>query len=177
MKTRIPNISCNVCNKHVVDCDCPDIVDRLKSTAEATLAPMLTNILAERLRRGKDLPKSCCKPGCALDPVWIPVISVPGVPRKPVFLTRLKTKIISAELLNMPLCELHKSAAKFGDLLTVECFDRGFEVGDQLLLQCWNPETERYLGTEALLTVTYVMRGPVFGLMPGWVIMGFRRGA
>lgn len=35
--------------------------------------------------------------------------------------------------------------------------DRGFTVGDRLLLREWNPESEQYTGRSALFDVTYVM--------------------
>jgi len=60
--------------------------------------------------------------------------------------------------------------------------DRGFQVGDRLLLR----ETEntgaemrsgvplKYTGFELQVDVTYILRGPVYGLMSGWVIMSIR---
>lgn len=65
--------------------------------------------------------------------------------------------------------------------------DRDFQVGDDLLLQEWEPEgsfgevghtdetalvvTGRYTGQECLRTVTYILRGPAFGIPEGYVVM------
>jgi hypothetical protein len=49
--------------------------------------------------------------------------------------------------------------------------DRDFQVGDYLTLKEWNPETEAYTGRVAKRHVTYLMRGPQFGLAEGWVLM------
>ena len=50
--------------------------------------------------------------------------------------------------------------------------DRGFMLGDQLCNQEWDNElgmaTGRYLLTAP---ITYIMRGPAFGLAKGYVIM------
>lgn len=60
--------------------------------------------------------------------------------------------------------------------------DRGFEVGDHLYLG----ETEHtgeemskgapllYTGYWKEVVVTYILRGPVYGLAEGWVIMGIK---
>lgn len=60
--------------------------------------------------------------------------------------------------------------------------DRGFEVGDQLLLREWVPGPKllaasaergggRYTGAETRVTVTYILRG-FEGLTPGFVVLG-----
>lgn len=49
--------------------------------------------------------------------------------------------------------------------------DRGFRAGDMLLLREWLPGTEVYTGRETLRRVTYLMCGPAFGLLPGYVCM------
>jgi len=57
--------------------------------------------------------------------------------------------------------------------------DRGFEVGDFLVLrktlrtgeemkQGWPLE---YVGPPIYVYVTYILRGPIYGLADGWVIM------
>jgi hypothetical protein len=49
--------------------------------------------------------------------------------------------------------------------------DRGFEVGDVLELRSWNPETSSYgLGFIAM-RVTYISRGPSFGIPDGYCVM------
>jgi|WetSurSiteA1Bulk_404760.scaffolds.fasta_scaffold737687_1 hypothetical protein len=58
--------------------------------------------------------------------------------------------------------------------------DRGFEVGDQLILKETRYSGEQmkgaeraplvYTGRELTVTVTYILCG--YGLLPGWVVMG-----
>lgn len=50
--------------------------------------------------------------------------------------------------------------------------DRGFQVGDVLVLQEWNSDTHEYTGREFDVVVTYLTDGTVFGaLAKGWVCM------
>lgn len=50
--------------------------------------------------------------------------------------------------------------------------DRGYAVGDILALRCWCPHTERYLFDAVVdRQVTYVLRGPDFGVPPGYVVL------
>ena len=58
--------------------------------------------------------------------------------------------------------------------------DRGFKEGDSLLLRktdlsaqdAFNKnESLGYTGEEIIVGVTYILRGPVYGLSEGWVIM------
>ena len=57
--------------------------------------------------------------------------------------------------------------------------DRGFKVGDTLVLretvssaaQMRDGAALEYTGRELPVTVTYILRGPVYGLKDGWVIM------
>lgn len=48
--------------------------------------------------------------------------------------------------------------------------DRGFKVGDTLILQEWNPETERYTGRNVRRTVTYIGKGG-FGIPEGYAVL------
>lgn len=50
--------------------------------------------------------------------------------------------------------------------------DRGFTVGDTLILKEWDPETGKYTGSAMMRTVTYVMLGGSFGIDAGTVVMG-----
>lgn len=51
--------------------------------------------------------------------------------------------------------------------------DRSFQVGDVLLLQEWDPDTEGYTGRELRRQVSYVIRdAPEFGLREGFVVLG-----
>lgn len=49
--------------------------------------------------------------------------------------------------------------------------DRDYQVGDTLLLREWDPETQEYSGREVTAPVTYIVRGPKFGLEAGNVVM------
>jgi hypothetical protein len=51
--------------------------------------------------------------------------------------------------------------------------DRGFQVGDNLCLNEWDPKTERYTTRSVERWVTYVLRDGPFAI-PGHVIMGIR---
>ena len=51
--------------------------------------------------------------------------------------------------------------------------DRGFRVGDVLILQEWDPRWELYSGRELVRQVSYVVRDvPTFGLHDGFVVLG-----
>jgi hypothetical protein len=52
--------------------------------------------------------------------------------------------------------------------------DRTFDVDDVLVLEEFDPTSQEFSGAECERTVTYVMRGPAFGLAAGWVIMGVK---
>lgn len=49
--------------------------------------------------------------------------------------------------------------------------DRGFKYGDTLVLCEYNPTTEEFSGEQEVRQVTYVLKGPDFGLPKGYVIM------
>lgn len=50
--------------------------------------------------------------------------------------------------------------------------DRGFGVGDTLILREW--ADEQYTGRVARAAVTYILRGGAFGIEHGYVVMGIR---
>jgi hypothetical protein len=50
--------------------------------------------------------------------------------------------------------------------------DRDFQDGDILELAEWRPMVREYSGNKIRKLVTYVMRGPAFGLAEGWVVLG-----
>ena len=52
--------------------------------------------------------------------------------------------------------------------------DRGFQVGDVLNLREWDNEIGSYTGSFRLMAVTYILRGPDFGVPTGFVIMSIR---
>ena len=49
--------------------------------------------------------------------------------------------------------------------------DRRFAVGDAIWLREWNQTTRRYTGRNLLVVVTYLARGPAWGLALGTVVM------
>lgn len=50
--------------------------------------------------------------------------------------------------------------------------DRGFQIGDRLHLQEWDPDTQEYTGRSHIMTVTYRLPGPGFGIEDGFVVLG-----
>ena len=53
--------------------------------------------------------------------------------------------------------------------------DRGFSLGDTLLLKEWDPTMGVYTGRHARREIGYIARDvPDFGLMPGFCIMAFK---
>lgn len=61
--------------------------------------------------------------------------------------------------------------------------DRGFQVGDTLLLRRTRYTGEQmhfgdpleYTGEQETRTVTHLLRGPLYGLVEGWVILSLNR--
>lgn len=49
--------------------------------------------------------------------------------------------------------------------------DRGFSVGDRLVLRKWDPAASEYCGSKLTRLVTWILEGPAFGLPEGYVIM------
>ena len=52
--------------------------------------------------------------------------------------------------------------------------DRGFEVGDILDLREFDPEKEEYTGCRCEYLVTYILKGPMFGIKTGFCVMGIK---
>lgn len=52
--------------------------------------------------------------------------------------------------------------------------DRGFAVGDFLILEEWEPNPEGYTGNVHVVQVTYVLRGGQFGVESGYVVLGIQ---
>lgn len=60
--------------------------------------------------------------------------------------------------------------------------DRGFELGDELILkrtrftgvEMQNGEPLEYTGKAETRIVTHLLRGPIYGLSAGWVILSIR---
>lgn len=60
--------------------------------------------------------------------------------------------------------------------------DRGFRVGDRLMLREWDPATQQYSGRELLLRITYKLEhrpgagcAAEFGLKEGYAILSVAR--
>lgn len=49
--------------------------------------------------------------------------------------------------------------------------DRGFKTGDYLVLQEWDPKTEKYTGQMVTRQVTYIFDGGEFGVPDDLVVM------
>lgn len=49
--------------------------------------------------------------------------------------------------------------------------DRGFKVGDVLILECWDPVAKDYTGDFFPVRVNYILPGGSFGVLPGFVVM------
>ena len=49
--------------------------------------------------------------------------------------------------------------------------DRGFEVGDTLILEEYDSNLKDYTGRKTTKKITYILSGGQFGLVEGYVIM------
>lgn len=75
--------------------------------------------------------------------------------------------------------EVFRAIASGAKQFEIRFDDRGFKVGDQLLLKetkFTGAEMEAgcpliYTGDVEWMKVRYILRGPVYGLQEGWVIM------
>jgi hypothetical protein len=52
--------------------------------------------------------------------------------------------------------------------------DRGFEVGNELLLCEYSPVCDQLTGRKVIRKVTYIIRGPGFGLNADWCVMALK---
>lgn len=52
--------------------------------------------------------------------------------------------------------------------------DRNYQLADYLILEEWDPHTKTYSGRSVAREVTYILRGPDFGLPGNMVIMALR---
>lgn len=89
----------------------------------------------------------------------------------------------------MAVHELKTDPSVFGDVLRgaktfeIRFDDRGFKVGDELHLQKTKHSSDEmkagapleYTGNCIAVEVMYILRGPVYGLQDGWVIMSIER--
>ena len=51
--------------------------------------------------------------------------------------------------------------------------EENFQVGDLLMLREFDPDTEQYTGRTITRWVSYVLEGGLFGVQPGWCVLGF----
>lgn len=49
--------------------------------------------------------------------------------------------------------------------------DRGFEVMDGLMLKEWDPFTGAFTGQEEFRMITYIARGPAYGIPEGFCVL------
>jgi len=49
--------------------------------------------------------------------------------------------------------------------------DRNFKIGDTLILKEWDNHLEVYTGREIARGISYVLKGGIFGLEEGYVIL------
>jgi hypothetical protein len=49
--------------------------------------------------------------------------------------------------------------------------DRGFQVGDVLLLEEFDPAKSTYTGRHIFMKISYILRGPGFGIESGYCVM------
>ena len=52
--------------------------------------------------------------------------------------------------------------------------DRGYSVGDVITLCEWDPERSDYTGSRVIREIVYIMPGGIFGVEPGFVVLGLR---
>lgn len=50
--------------------------------------------------------------------------------------------------------------------------DRDYKIGDVLILKEYDPGTESYTNDECTRVITYILKGGLFGLEKGFVILG-----
>mgnify|MGYP000122885120 FL=1 len=52
--------------------------------------------------------------------------------------------------------------------------DRNYKLGDDLILQEYNPEKKEYTGKEWKGTISYVFDNEAFGLKKGFILLGIK---
>lgn len=69
--------------------------------------------------------------------------------------------------------EYFKAVKKLTKLYELRYDDRGYRVGDILVLQEWNPKKEDYTGNELERKIGHILTGGQFGLEEGYVVLSF----
>jgi hypothetical protein len=49
--------------------------------------------------------------------------------------------------------------------------DRDFRPGDVLVLEEYDPDADRYTGRSIMRSVSYMLKGPLFGIPAGYCVM------
>jgi hypothetical protein len=74
---------------------------------------------------------------------------------------------------NLKTCPEFFDAVLKGDkTFEVRLNDRGFRVGDNLVLKEWLPNTKQYTGRQTKRSITYILSG--LGLQPNWIVMAIK---
>jgi hypothetical protein len=73
--------------------------------------------------------------------------------------------------------EFYKAVESGDKNFELRRFDRPFKVGDVLLLQEWDKDTQEYTGHELKRTITYILSGNVnrFGLFADFCVLGIKK--
>ena len=75
------------------------------------------------------------------------------------------------ELMSWPACF---AAVKAGNKpFDVREKDQNFLLGDILVLREFDPDSGEYTGQTINRWVSYVLEGGLFGIQPGWCVLGF----
>lgn len=70
----------------------------------------------------------------------------------------------------------HFKAVRAGDKpFEVRKNDRDFKIGDYLVLSEFDPVTEQFSGQKEIRKISYILKGPGFGIEEGYVVLGLGR--
>lgn len=83
-----------------------------------------------------------------------------------------KIKFKTHELKTWP--EYFDAIAKGDKTFDVRKNDRGFQIGDVLILKQWDNTKNEYTGSEITTKVTYVLKGGQFGIEEGYCVLGIK---
>ncbi len=90
------------------------------------------------------------------------------------FFTR-KRKANKRTVHNLKLwSEFYNEVANGNKTFEVRKNDRGYKVGDTLILKEYCPTNKAYTGKELSRKVNYILKGGDFGIEKGFVVMGLR---
>lgn len=90
------------------------------------------------------------------------------------FFTR-KRKANKRTVHNLKLwSEFYNEVANGNKTFEVRKNDRGFKLGDILILKEYCPTSKAYTGKERILQVSYILKGGSFGIEKGFVVLGLK---